>query len=115
VSCAAAIATLDVLADGQLYERCRVLGDRFRRELRVVAARRTGVRDVRGVGLMIGVELASGAMATAVQDGCLDDGMIVLTCGPASSVLRLIPPLTLTDAEAELALDILGRALVAHG
>ena len=52
-------------------------------------------------------------MAAAVQQQCLDDGMIVLTCGPRENVLRLIPPLTITDDEAELALAILERALTA--
>ena len=63
---------------------------------------------------MIGVELADAEIAAAVQRACLDDGMIVLTCGPAENVLRLIPPLTITDDEADLALAILGRALAAH-
>jgi 4-aminobutyrate aminotransferase len=114
VSCAAALATLDVLADDGLYERCRTVGHWLRAELVSRTRRCAGVLEVRGVGLMIGVELASGAMATAVQHACFDEGALVLTCGPRDSVLRLIPPLTISDDELELAVSILGRALAAH-
>jgi 4-aminobutyrate aminotransferase len=114
VSCAAAIATLDVLAADGLYERCRVLGSRLLGRLQELASACTRVREVRGVALMIGIELSDAATASAVQRACFDEGMLVLTCGPAENVLRLIPPLTLSDDEAELALAILGRALIAH-
>jgi 4-aminobutyrate aminotransferase len=113
VSCAAALATLDVLEAEGLYERCRVAGARLLRELRRYAEGRAGVLEVRGVGLMIGVELASADMATAVQRACFDEGMLVLTCGPGENVVRVIPPLNITDDELQMAGDILGRALVA--
>ena len=72
-----------------------------------------GPVDVRGVGLMIGVELRDKAVAEAVQARCLDDGLIVLLCGPGENVLRLIPPLTITDADFERGLDILVAAIAA--
>ena len=114
VSCAAALACLDVLADEGLYERCAAAGERLRDELTRSAARHAGVLEVRGVGLMVGIELASAAMASAVQRACFDDGMLVLTCGPAENVVRLIPPLTITDDELDLAMAILGCALAVH-
>jgi 4-aminobutyrate aminotransferase len=115
VSCAAALATLDVLEEEGLYERCRVVGARLLADLRRHAAGRARVDEVRGVGMMIGVELDSAATATAVQHQCFADGALVLTCGPAENVIRVIPPLNLTDEEAEQAAAILGRALAAHG
>ena len=48
-----------------------------------------------------------------MQARCLDDGLIVLLCGPGENVLRLIPPLTITDAEFERGLDILVAAIAA--
>jgi 4-aminobutyrate aminotransferase len=114
VSCVAALATLDVLADGDLYERCHTAGADTRAALAELARACPGVLEVRGVGLMIGVELASAVMANAVQRACFDEGMLVLTCGPAENVIRLIPPLTITDHELKLAVSILGRALAAH-
>lgn len=114
VACAAGLATLDVIEDEDLCDRAAVLGARFVDRLRAAARGRPGVLEVRGLGLMVGVELRTDAQAAAVQQACLDEGMIVLTCGPGENVLRLIPPLTLTDDEADLALAILDRALVAH-
>jgi 4-aminobutyrate aminotransferase len=107
VSCAAALATLDVLDEEGCYERARRLGMRAVERLGTCAA----PVDVRGVGLMIGVELADKATAEAVQARCLDDGLIVLLCGPGENVLRLIPPLTITDDEFEEGLDILVAAM----
>ena len=62
-------------------------------------------------GAMIGVELADKATAEAVQHRCLEHGVIVLTCGPDGNVLRLIPPLTMTDDELDHGLAVLGKAL----
>jgi 4-aminobutyrate aminotransferase len=114
VSCAAALATLDVLEQEDLYARCRVAGSRLLDDLRRSAAGRSGVREVRGVGLMIGVELARAATAAAVQQACCAEGLLVLTCGPAENVVRIIPPLNVTDDELERGSAILGRALAAH-
>jgi 4-aminobutyrate aminotransferase len=113
VSCAAALATLDVIEDDGLLERAGLLGDWFVAGLAAATASCAGVAEVRGLGLMVGIELADAGMAAAVQQQCLDEGMIVLTCGPRENVLRLIPPLTISDDEAELALAILERALTA--
>ncbi len=49
-----------------------------------------------------------------MQQRCLDDGVIVLTCGPEGNVLRLIPPLTMTDDELDHGLAILSTALLTH-
>ncbi len=111
VSCAAALATLDVLEDEGLYERARVLGARLVADLRAATAGDDGVLEVRGLGLMVGVELAAGADAAAVQQRCREAGVLVLTCGPGDNVLRLIPPLTITDAELAHGTAVLVAAL----
>lgn len=102
VACAAALATLDVL-DG-IGERVQALGARVTERLSTVAS-------VRGVGLMVGVQLASADEAHRVQQACFDAGVLVLTCGPGDDVLRLIPPLTISDDELELGLAVLEAAL----
>jgi 4-aminobutyrate aminotransferase len=109
VSCAAALATLDVLEEEGCYERARRLGRLALERLGAVP----GPVDVRGVGLMIGVELPDKAIAEAVQERCLSNGLIVLLCGPDENVLRLIPPLTITDDEFEAGLDIIVTAIAA--
>jgi len=112
VACAAALATLDVLERSKCYERASSLGALALTLLGgAAAANRAAVRDVRGLGLMIGVELRDGAAAAAVQQECLAKGVLVLTCGPDDRVLRLIPPLTITDAEFEYGLTIITAAL----
>jgi 4-aminobutyrate aminotransferase-like enzyme len=57
------------------------------------------VVEVRGVGLMIGVELVNGDVASRVQRECFGNGLLVLTCGTQDQVLRLVPPLTVSDRE----------------
>ena len=114
VACAAALATLDALERGQCYERAETLGARALTRLAAAASGNPAVvRDVRGIGLMIGVELRDGASAAAVQRRCFDEGLLVLTCGPEDNVLRLIPPLTIADDEFEHGLTILTAALAA--
>lgn len=118
VACAAALASLDVLDDEACYDRARRLGqvalERLGRRVPDRQDDRGGsaaVRDVRGVGLMIGVQLRDGSAADAVQEACLAEGLLVLTCGPSGEVLRLIPPLTISDADFEHGLAILEHAL----
>jgi len=110
VSCAAAIATIEVLEAEGCYDRAIAIGARTMGRLRACGAE--ALVEVRGIAAMIGVELRDKATAEAVQARCLADGVIVLTCGPEGNVLRLIPPLTITDADLDHGLDILERALL---
>jgi 4-aminobutyrate aminotransferase len=113
VSCAAALATLDVLEREDCYRRARERGagavDRLRRDV----GSHPSVRDVRGIGLMIGVELADKAITQEVAARCLAAGVIVLSCGPDENVLRLAPPLTIGDDELAQGLDVLCKAITA--
>jgi 4-aminobutyrate aminotransferase len=113
VACAAALATLDVLESERGYDRAAALGDRALGRLRAEVGGHPRVRDVRGLGLMIGVELADAAVTEAVCRRCLDEGVIVLTCGPDQNVLRLVPPLTITDDELDTGLTVLCEAIKA--
>jgi 4-aminobutyrate aminotransferase len=111
VACAAALATLDVLDRTDGYRRAAELGrgavERLRREVGGSPA----VRDIRGIGLMVGVELADKATTEAVCKACLDAGVIVLSCGPDENVLRLVPPLTITYDELDHGLTVLCEAI----
>ena len=69
------------------------------------------MRDIRGIGLMIGLELADKAVTDRVCAACLDAGVIVLSCGPDENVLRLVPPLTITDDELDQGLAALCDAI----
>jgi 4-aminobutyrate aminotransferase len=109
VSCAAALATIDVIERRSLLKRVRVLGDRARGVLGSIHT--PTIVDVRGVGLMIAVELADAETCAAARGRCLERQLLVLSCGPRDNVLRLIPPLTTTDDELALGLEILQAAL----
>ncbi|MGW0365151.1 diaminobutyrate--2-oxoglutarate transaminase family protein [Streptomyces sp. NPDC002990] len=117
---AAGTATLAFVRENRLAERAAALGERMLTALRGLAAAHPCVGDVRGRGLMIGVELVdpdSGtcapALAAAVRQECLDRGLIVELGGRHSAVVRLLPPLTLTDEQAAAVLDRLADAIPA--
>ena len=101
-----------MLEEEGCYERARVLGERALLRLRALADTHPElILAVRGAGLMIGVELAGKEAAESIQARCLQDGLIVLLCGPGENILRLIPPLTVSDAELDLGISILADAL----
>src|SRR5207245_2385811 len=107
VACAAALATLDVIEEDDLCRRARVLGERARARLATAAADHPDVVvDVRGVGLMVGVELASARVVEEVQRRCLERGVVLISCGPNQEVVRLAPPLTISDDELEHGLEV---------
>ncbi|WAZ27226.1 diaminobutyrate--2-oxoglutarate transaminase family protein [Streptomyces cinnabarinus] len=138
---AAGTATLAHVRENGLAERARHLGARMLTELRAVAAEFTCVGDIRGRGLMIGVEVVDPGegptpkqhpeptqdptrtegthdarppapeLAAAVQRECLRRGLIVELGGRHNSVVRLLPPLTISDEQAAAVLDRLTDAI----
>nr|WP_079070516.1 diaminobutyrate--2-oxoglutarate transaminase family protein [Streptomyces sp. IMTB 1903] len=117
---AAGTATLAFVRENRLAERAAVLGDRMLAALRGLASGHPCIGDVRGRGLMIGLELvdpdtgaAASALAAAVRQGCLERGLIVELGGRHGAVVRLLPPLTLTDEQASAVLDRLADAIAA--
>lgn len=107
VACSAALAALDVLLEEDLPARAERVGRHFRGRLEELAARHRVVRDVRGVGLMLGMELA--VPGQAVVDACRERGLL-LNC-TARHVLRFLPPLCVTESDADRAAAILDAAL----
>jgi 4-aminobutyrate aminotransferase len=110
VCAAAGLATFDLLAGGLVENAARV-GELLRAGLERVAAEHGGVRDVRGQGLMIGVEFASHEAANAVQQEAFERGLLVLECGEAT--LRLCPPLIVDEELVSIALTIFAEAVSA--
>ncbi|WP_406480388.1 diaminobutyrate--2-oxoglutarate transaminase family protein [Streptomyces platensis] len=124
---AAGAATLAYVRANGLDRRAGELGARMLARLTSLAAAHDCIGDVRGRGLMLGVELvdrdadadATGArpaapeLAAAVRDACLDRGLIVELGGRHSAVVRLLPPLTITDEQADAILDRLADAITA--
>jgi len=109
VACAAALATLELLAGG-LMENATARGAELMAGLRDLMAAYPGlVTDVRGRGLMVGIELARQDLADAFQDACFRRGLLVLECGRAT--VRLSPPLVVDADEVATAVRIAGAAL----
>jgi 4-aminobutyrate aminotransferase len=99
VACAAALATLDVIADEKLVQNAATQGAALRAALRQVADRHPRITDVRGLGLMLGNEFRDadgtpdGATAAAAQQEAARRGLLLLTCGAWGQVVRFIPAL----------------------
>ncbi len=117
VSCAAALATIKVIQDDKLADRAAALGKQAFDRLSKNLANNNFVGEVRGQGLMIGIEFqeADGSpshdKAEAVLNKALEKKLLLLTCGSHGHVLRLIPPLNMSDEEAQQGLDILEQSI----
>jgi 4-aminobutyrate aminotransferase len=109
IACAAALATIELL-EGGLIANAAVRGEQAMAGLRPLHDRFDGlVRDVRGKGLMIGVEFDTAEHAEEVQWACFERGLLVLECG--KSAVRMSPALTVSEAEMATALRIFGEAV----
>lgn len=121
VSCAAAIATIEVIERDGLLQRATEIGDAITKRARGWQQKVGGPADVRGRGAMIGLEFMDSAglpdaeRVDAIRAACLDNGLLILGCGLDDNVIRLIPPLTLSDQEVEQGLQILEQAVLQGG
>jgi len=111
ISCAAALETIALLGEG-LIDNAAERGRQALEGLRPLLNEHGGmVRDVRGKGLMIGVEFDSGETAEAVQWACFTRGLLVLEAG--ENVVRMSPPLVVTATEMDTATRIFSEAVAA--
>jgi 4-aminobutyrate aminotransferase len=119
VSTAGAVATLDYILSHDLQANAAKLGTRLLAALRALADRYSIVGDVRGKGLMIGIELVNPdgtpnpAAALTVLNKAREAGLLIGKGGLHGNVLRLAPPLTLTEDEADEAMEKLTQAIAA--
>ena len=117
VSCAAALAAIDVIETEGLVERAQKLGDRMLERLTALQRDTTGIGDVRGRGAMVAIELVSddgtpdADRAKRICASCHQQGVIVLTAGTSGNVVRLLPPLVLEEALLDEGLDVLATAV----
>ncbi len=119
VACAAGLAVLEEIRERHLVANSAARGAELAAGLRAIAADDPRIGDVRGPGLMIGVEfvkdrtsrVADGATCEAVVRRCADDGLLLLSCGVEHNVVRWVAPLDVVSEEVLEALGIFGRAL----
>jgi 4-aminobutyrate aminotransferase len=118
VSCAAALATLDVLREEGLIDRARAIGEVAMPRLRALQRDMPRIGEVRGLGAMIGIEFVAEdgrtpdpATVRAIVAEARDRGLVLLSTGTYGNVIRLLPPLRLSDAELAEGLEILEAAV----
>jgi 4-aminobutyrate aminotransferase len=113
VACAASLATIAVIEEDKLLAKSRLLAELAMARLKRLAVQNPAIGDVRGIGLMIGIEFVTETGAPnreacqKVLDFCLEKGLILINCGPERHIIRFIPPLIVTEAELDTALAIL--------
>lgn len=118
VSCAAACATIDKIEKDAVLGNALKMGAYALKRLNSLKEKRRSIGDVRGLGLMIGVEFIKkdGApdreSTERVIKKCLRNGLVLIECGVDKNVIRIMPPLTVTEGEMKKALDIFEEAVV---
>jgi 4-aminobutyrate aminotransferase len=117
VACAAASVVLDTVAEPAFRARAEELGETLRARLDALAARHEAIGEVRGLGPMLALELReqSPDFAQAVLAAAFERGLLLLACGLYGNVLRLLPPLNVTDEELGRGLALLEESLAAAG
>ena len=121
VACAAALASMDFMAEHDLAGRARAIGERLTGRLTSMTERFPQIGEVRGRGAMIAAELVTdretkepaAALAGAVNKACHERGLVTLTCGTLGNVFRFLPPLTITDELLDEGLDVFEEAFAA--
>ena len=119
VACAAALAVLGTIQDEGLVANAAARGAELTAGLGRIAAEDDRIGDIRGPGLMVGVEFVrdratrepDGTLPDALMAACADAGLLILTCGRQHEVVRWIPPLNVTAAEIAEAVEIFGETL----
>ena len=117
MACAAALATLDVIEEEQLVPRADKLGQQLLTHLQGLQKQHDCIDEIRGMGLMLGLEIVSaphtpdGDRAGKLLKHCENNGMLMLRCGTQGQVVRWLPPLTVTEAEIEKAVELFDAAL----
>ncbi|HKY25352.1 MAG TPA: aspartate aminotransferase family protein [Gaiella sp.] len=115
LSCAAAVAVLEAVREPVFLARASQLGDVVRARLDGLASHHAEIGDVRGLGSMVGFELAeqSPDLAKAIVEAAFERGLLLLSCGMYGNVIRLLPALTISDEELEEGLTLLEEAVAA--
>jgi 4-aminobutyrate aminotransferase/(S)-3-amino-2-methylpropionate transaminase len=118
LACAAALAVLDVFEEEKLLDRSKAIGERLVAGLKAIARKHVAIQDVRGAGSMVAIELFKGGDhaqpdADLTRRLCLEAarrGLILLTCGSYANVVRVLVPLTASDALIDEGLAVMAAS-----
>jgi 4-aminobutyrate aminotransferase len=120
VACAAATVVIETLRSERLPERAAALGERVLERARGWQAKHPHLGDVRGRGFMIGLEFMEGKrpapeLTQRILHAALERDLLLLACGVDENVIRMIPPLTISEQELEKGMDVLEASLAVAG
>lgn len=120
VACAAATVVIETLRNERLPERAAALGERVLERARGWQAKHPHLGDVRGRGFMIGLEFMEGKrpapeLTQRILQAALERDLLLLACGVDENVIRMIPPLTISEQELEKGMDVLEASLAVAG
>jgi 4-aminobutyrate aminotransferase-like enzyme len=115
ISCAAALAVLDVVTEPEFLAAAAELGVTLRARLEEIASRHEDIGEVRGLGPMLAFEFAERTpeRAQAVVAAAFERGLVLLSCGLYGNVIRLLPALTISPEELDEGLALLEESLAA--
>jgi len=111
VSCAAALAVLDVIQRDKLIDNARETGAYLQKGLRALAANLPKIREIRGAGLFVGVQLESRDLAACAVNDLRREGVLIGSAGRNADVLKIRPPLTIGKSEIDLLVAALESVL----
>ena len=119
-ACAAALATMDVIEDEGLLDRAQTIGAVLRERFETLQARTPRLGDVRGLGAMVGLEFVAEdghspdpALVQRIVEDCRERGLLILPTGTYGNVIRLLPPIRMSDAELAEGMATLEAAIAA--
>ncbi|MBI5700087.1 aminotransferase class III-fold pyridoxal phosphate-dependent enzyme [Candidatus Saganbacteria bacterium] len=112
VSCAAAVATIQVIEEKKLVEKSAKLGKYLIKKLKDLQKKYPVIKEVRGLGLMVGVDFGDSDYVKKAVNYCLTKQLVLISTGADGTVIRFIPPLIVKKAEIDQALGIFEEALI---
>jgi 4-aminobutyrate aminotransferase / (S)-3-amino-2-methylpropionate transaminase / 5-aminovalerate transaminase len=121
LACAAALAVLDVFEDEKLLDRSKAVGERLKAGLKAMAAEFREIQDVRGLGSMVAIELFKNGdleqpdadLTRRVCAEAIKRGLVLLSCGAYANVVRILVPLTASDALLDEGMAIMRASFAA--
>jgi 4-aminobutyrate aminotransferase/(S)-3-amino-2-methylpropionate transaminase len=121
IACAAALAVLDVFEEEKLLDRSKAIGELLTTGFKAMAQRHKSIADVRGMGAMVAIELCKNGdphqpdaeLTKRVCTEAIERGLVLLSCGVYANVIRVLVPLTASDALLQEGLKLLEESLVA--
>lgn len=114
IGCAAALATIEILTEDGFLDHVQARGDQLVAGLKEMASEHGGITNIRQLGLMVAADFVDATTASAVVSHAFAEGkLLIMTTGHAGVAVRFMPPLTVSEDEMDLALNIIAKALAA--